>query len=210
MKFPLPKNVFFLLSVLALLTSCDRLNVETVREGTLDFDTSKTLGDAFEKSDVISGGKWTGFEATDGSHVVQFNGELTGLQEELDQAFAKVPQNLQLPQLMALAASGGSPERRIVDLSFLANTPLRIESCDYQIQFLLSKRDDSFDIGSTELKAKIANTETGTSKEHTFTDEEGDVLASIYDNDKVAVAIYVLAEAKKADMAAGLLQQLQN
>ena len=130
MKFNFPSPNFLLVPLVILLASCDRLNVEKVRQGTLDFDTTKTLGDAFGKSDVISGGRWSGFEADDGSQVVQFNGVLPGLQQALDQAFAEVRAN---PGAATLAALGSGGEMGALGLGFLLNSPLRIESCDYQI-----------------------------------------------------------------------------
>ncbi len=199
-----------LLSAIALtvaLASCDRLNVERVRQGTLDFNTTKTLGDAFGKSDVISGGRWSGFEASDGSQVVQFNGVLPGLQQALDQAFAEIKAN---PEAATLAALGSGGEMGALGLGFLLNTPLRIESCNYQIQFLLSKRDDSFDIGATELQTRITNTQSGAAQDYTFNDDEGEILSAIYENDQATIAIYVLAQAMQAQMAEGLLRQLGN
>lgn len=205
----IPPRIFAIawLPLLFILTSCDRLNVEKVRQGTLDFDTTKTLGDAFGKTEVISRGKWTGFQANDGTQVVQFNGTFVGLQEALDQALAEIKNN---PQAAALAALGSGGEMGILGLAMLANAPLQIASCDYQIQFLLSKRDDSFDIGATELKAAVTNTQTGHSREYTFSDEEGEVLAAIYENDPSAIALYILAQAMQAQVAEGLLNQLQN
>lgn len=199
-----------LLSAIALtvaLASCDRLNVEKVRQGTLDFDTTKTLGDAFGKSDVISHGKWSGFAADDGSQVVEFSGAFEGLQQAMDEIFAEIRAN---PQAATLAALGSGGEMGALGLGFLLNTPLRIDSCDYQIQFLLSKRDDSFEIGASELKARITNTQSGEAKDYTFNDEESKVLEAIYDNDKSAVALYVLAQTMQTQMAEGLLRQLGN
>jgi hypothetical protein len=207
MKFRSPSPNLLLVPFVILLASCDRLNVEKVRQGTLDFDTTKTLGDAFGKSDVISHGKWSGFAADDGSQVVEFSGAFEGLQQAMDEIFAEIRAN---PQAATLAALGSGGEMGALGLGFLLNTPLRIDSCDYQIQFLLSKRDDSFEIGASELKARITNTQSGEAKDYTFNDEESKVLEAIYDNDKSAVALYVLAQAMQTQMAEGLLQQLGN
>lgn len=188
------------------LPACDRLNVESVRQGTLDFDTSKTLGDIFGTSEVVSGAKWSGFAANDGSQVVQLNGTFTDLQAALDEAFAEIEQN---PQAATLVALGSGGEMGALGLAMLVNSPLRIDTCSYQIQFLLSKRDDSFEVGSSVLKAVITNTQTGSSKEHTFGDDDSNVLAAIYENNKSAVAVYVLAQAMQAQVAEGLLRQFQ-
>lgn len=207
MKSRFPALLLSAIALTVVLASCDRLNVEKVRQGTLDFDTTKTLGDAFGKSDVISRGKWSGFAADDGSQVVEFSGAFEGLQQAMDEIFAEIRAN---PQAATLAALGSGGEMGALGLGFLLNTPLRIDSCDYQIQFLLSKRDDSFEIGASELKARITNAQSGEGKDYTFNDEEGKVLEAIYDNDKSAVALYVLAQAFQAQMAEGLLRQLGN
>lgn len=205
MKIHAPSPALLLVPLVMLLASCDRLNVEKVRQGTLDFDTTKTLGDAFGKSDVILHGKWSGFAADDGSQVVEFSGAFEGLQQALDETFTEIRAN---PQAATLAALGSGGEMGALGLGFLLNTPLRIDSCDYQIQFLLSKRDDNFEIGASELKARITNTQSGAAKDYTFKDEEGKVLEAIYDNDKSTVALYVLAQAMQAQVAEGLLRQL--
>ena len=134
-------------------------------------------------------------------------GGFEGLQQAMDEVFAEIRAN---PQAATLAALGSGGEMGALGLGFLLNTPLRIDSCDYQIQFLLSKRDDSFEIGASELKARITNTQSGEAKDYTFNDEESKVLEAIYDNDKSTVALYVLAQAMQTQMAEGLLRQLGN
>jgi hypothetical protein len=197
----------FLLCALSLLAACDQLNVEKVRQGTLDLDTSKTLGDAFGRSNLISNGQWSGFESDEGSQIVEFTGRFDGLQEALDEVFSELKAN---PQAAALAALGSGGEMGAIGLGFLMNAPLSIESCEYEIQFLLSKRDDSFNIGAATLKAVIRNTQTGSLREQTFSDDEDTVLTAIYEGDKIAIAFLVLGQAMQAELAEGLLQQLQN
>lgn len=191
---------------LLMLTACDRINVERVRAGTLDFDDTKTLGDALGNLDLISDGKWSGFEATDGRQVVEFNGKLDGLQQALDETFAEIKKN---PEAAAMAALAGGGEMGPLGLAFLVNSPLGIDSCSYQIQFLLSKRDDGFSAGAASLKANIANKKTGTNQECTFEDNDHQILKAIYENDKSAIALYVLSQAMQAELGQGLIKAMQ-
>lgn len=204
------KKSFVLLLVCFIVcfcVGCDRFNVERVRQGTLDFDTTKTVGDALSKTGVLrSPGKWIFFKATDGSDVVQFNSSFPNLQEALDQQLAELKDS---PEATALAALATGSEFGAVGLAMLLHSPLRIKKCEYQIQFVLSKRDDSYVIGQSELKAEIHNVQTGQTQTFVFSDNDGEVLEAIYSGNRADVAFYVLGQAMQAEIAGNLLRELR-
>jgi hypothetical protein len=55
-----------------MITGCS--NVDTVKDGTLNFDNSITVGEAFDKYSYFSDTEWTDFETSNGRRIVQVTG----------------------------------------------------------------------------------------------------------------------------------------
>ena len=56
-----------------MITGCS--NVDTVKDGTLNFDNSITVGEAFDKYSYFSDTDWEDFETLNGRKIVQVTGE---------------------------------------------------------------------------------------------------------------------------------------
>jgi len=61
------------LFLLLFITGCS--DVGTVKNGTLNFDNSITVGEAFDKYSYFSDTDWTDFETSNGRKIVQVTGE---------------------------------------------------------------------------------------------------------------------------------------
>ena len=185
------------------LSACTESRVEMVRNGTLDRDETKTLGDVFGNKALFANGKWEAFDADDGSHVVQFTGSLEGLQEEMDemrQEFEKNPAGFTLAALAQAGEMGG------VGVAMILKSGIRIEECRYEIQFLMSKRKaGAFEVGNSVLKAK-AKMPGGKMAEEEFNDEDGDVLDSLYEGDKAGIAALVVGKMMVSGLFKGVLE----
>ncbi len=186
------------------LAGCSEIRVETVRGGTLDFDETKTIGDVLDNRALISNGRWKSFDADDGSHVVEFSGRILGLDEEMATVGAEFKKN---PAALALGALAGG-EMGAIGLGMLLNSGMEIESCDYTIQFLMSKRDpERFEIGASSFTAKVKMPD-GKVHEESFSDEDSDILESLYDGNKSAIGMIVLSRFLISGVFQQILQQL--
>ncbi len=173
------------------LAGCSEIRVETIRSGTLDFDETKTIGDVLDNRTLISNGRWKSFDAEDGSHVVEFSGKIQGLGEEMATLGEEFQKN---PAALTLGALAGGGEMGAIGLGMLLNSGMEIESCDYTIQFLMSKRDmERFEIGNSSFTAKVKMPD-GKVIEETFTDEDDDILESLYAGNKSAIGMIVLSQ----------------
>lgn len=199
---PLRKPLQMALATIAVcLSGCSEIRVGTVRTGTLDFDESKTIGDVLDNPSLISNGQWTSFEADDGSHVVEFRGDISNLQAELAAVSSEFKENPAAFTLGALASGG---EMGAIGLGMLLNSGMEIEACRYTIQFLMSKRDATrFEVGFSTVEAKVRMPD-GSIVEETFDDEDDSVLEYLYASNKTAIGMFVLSRV----MVSGIFQRL--
>lgn len=193
--------ILSMLIFLMCFTGCSNSRIDLVRNGTLDMDESKTIGDVLDNKSLLSNGRWTYFQAEDGSNVVQFNADIDGLQEQLDLIEAEFKAN---PTALTMGALASGGEMGAVGLGMLLNSEIKIDKCEYQIQFLLSKRDDDrFEIGNSSFTAEVS-LPNGKKSNQTFDDEEDDILGSLYENEKAPIAFVVISKF----MISGFLQQI--
>lgn len=189
------------IAFVAGISGCSEVRIETVRSGTLDFDETKTIGDVLDNPALISNGRWKSFDAEDGSHVVEFTGKIQGLGEEMATLGEEFQKN---PAALTLGALAGGGEMGAIGLGMLLNSGMEIQSCDYTIQFLMSKRDlERFEIGASSFTAKVKMPD-GKVIEETFSDEDGDILESLYDGNKSAIGMVVLSRF----LISGVFQQI--
>jgi hypothetical protein len=204
---PLRKLLQTAFGAIALcLSGCSEIRVETVRTGTLDFDESKTIGDVLDNTSLLSNGKWTSFDAVDGSHVVEFQGDISDLQAELASISSEFQKN---PAALTLGALASGGEMGAIGLGMILNSGMEIKTCRYTIQFLMSKRDPTrFEIGASSVEAKVKMPD-GSIAEEIFNDEEHSVLECLYESNKAAIGMFVLSRAMLGGIFQNLMEGLQ-
>ena len=194
-----------LASALVTLAGCSEIRLETVRNGTLDFDESKTIGDVLDNRDLLSKGNWKYFDAEDGSHVVEFTGQIDGLQVEIETFQTEFKEN---PAALTLGALAGGGEMGALGLGMILNSGMEIQGCNYTIQFLMSKRDiEQFEIGAANFTAQV-KLPNGKVVEETFDDEDGSILESLYESNKTAIAMLVISRVMLSGVFQNLMEQI--
>jgi len=177
------------------------MRVEFVRSATLDFDESKTVGDVLDNPNLIENGSWHSFDAEDGSHLVEFQGDISDLRAELATISSEFKEN---PAALTLGALASGGEMGSIGLGMILNSGMEIESCRYTIQFFMSKRDPTrFEIGASSVEANVKMPD-GSIFEETFNDEEHSVLECLYESNKTAIGMFVVSRV----MVSGIFQKL--
>jgi len=185
--------------------SCSEVRVETVRSGTLDFDETKTIGDVLDNPNLLSNGHWKYFDAEDGSHVVEFSGQIEGLQEQMENLQSEFKKN---PAALTLGALASGGEMGALGLGMLINSGMEMQSCQYTIQFLMSKRDlDRFEIGASSFTAKV-KLPNGEVVQDTFDDQDGTILEALYESNKSTVAMLVLSRVLLSGVFQNILERI--
>jgi len=192
---------FLLATFLVTLAGCSEIRVETVRNGTLDFDETKTIGDVLDNPGLLSNSQWKYFDAEDGSHVVEFSGQIEGLQTEMESLQKEFKKN---PAALTLGALASGGEMGAVGLGMMLNSGMEILGCTFKIQFLISKRNmERFEIGASSFTASV-KLPNGEVVEETFDDHDGTILESLYESNKTTIAIFVVSRV----MVSGIFQKL--
>ena len=198
-------SISFLYIAALGLCSCSEIRLETVRNGTLDFDESKTIGDVLDNRNLLSKGNWKYFDAEDGSHVVEFTGQIDGLQGEIEALQTEFKED---PAALTLGALAGGGEMGALGLGMILNSGMEIKGCNYTIQFLMSKRDiERFEIGAANFTAQV-KLPNGKVIEETFDDEDGSVLESLYESNKTAIAMLVISRVMLSEVFQNLMRQI--
>jgi len=198
-------SISFLYIAALGLCSCSEICLETVRNGTLDFDESKTIGDVLDNRNLLSKGNWKYFDAEDGSHVVEFTGQIDGLQGEIEALQTEFKED---PAALTLGALAGGGEMGALGLGMILNSGMEIKGCNYTIQFLMSKRDiERFEIGAANFTAQV-KLPNGKVIEETFDDEDGSVLESLYESNKTAIAMLVISRVMLSEVFQNLMRQI--
>ena len=197
-------RILFAVALLAL-SACTESRIEIVRNGTLEHDETRTLGDVLDNAALLSNGKWEAFDADDGSHVVQFSGKLRGLQEAMDQMRTEFEKN---PAGFALGALAQGGEMGGLGFAMLVNSGIRIKECHYQVQFLMSKREaGAFQVGNATLRAKVKMPD-GKVVEEEFDDEDDTILDGLYEGEKAGIAAVVVGKMMVSGLFKGILQEV--
>jgi hypothetical protein len=190
-----------LAALLVTLSGCSEIRVETVRNGTLDCDETKTIGDVLDNRNLLSNGQWRYFDAEDGSLVVEFSGHIEGLQAEMESLQKEFKEN---PGALTMGALASGGEMGAVGLGMMLNSGMEILGCTFTIQFLMSKRDmERFEIGASSFTASV-KLPNGEVVEETFDDPDGIILESLYESNKTTIAILVVSRV----MVSGIFQKL--
>lgn len=191
--------------IAVVFCSCSEIRVETVRNGTLDFDETKTIGDVLDNPDLLSNGQWKYFDAEDGSHVVEFTGQIEGLQAEMDSLQKEFKEN---PAALTLGALAGGGEMGALGLGMMLNSGMEIQECNYTIQFLMSKRDiERFEIGASSFLANV-KLPNGELVEETFDDPDGTILEALYESNKTTIAMLVVSRVMVSGVFQNLMEQI--
>jgi len=181
-------------------------SVSTVRDGIMEsYSKSKTVGDAFEKSGIISGGKWTSSKAPTGERIVEFSGSIKGIEKIISTTMKEGEKEAKAKGLGAIFEIA-NPFLKMFDI-------IRIDSCVYTVQFAIDARDShSFELKAAELTVKASPTGDAKegikkllSEELSIVDEETAVLKAIYEAENSDAAIAVKALVLKQVMTAGAL-----
>jgi hypothetical protein len=189
-----------------LLFGSDSGYVSTVRDGIMEsYSKSKTIGDALDKSGVISGGKWTSFKASTGERIVQFSGSIKGIEKTISKTLKEGEKEAKENGLGAVFELA-NPVLKMFDF-------IRVDSCNYTLQFAIDARDSrSFELKAAELNVKASPTGDAKegikkllSEELSIVDGEADVLKAIYQADDSEAAIAVKGIVLKQVMTAGAL-----
>jgi hypothetical protein len=85
---------------------------------------------------------------------------------------------------------------------------MEMQSCQYTIQFLMSKRDlDRFEIGASSFTAKV-KLPNGEVVQDTFDDQDGTILEALYESNKSTVAMLVLSRVLLSGVFQNILERI--
>ena len=194
------------LFVMYLLFSSGDKYVSTVRNGIMkEYSKGKTVGDAFEKSDVVSGGKWTSAKVSTGERIVQFSGSIKGIEKTISTTMKEGENEAKAKGLGAIFDLA-NPFMKMFDI-------VRVDSCVYTVQFEIDAHDkNSFELKAAELTVKASPTGDAKqgikkllSEELSVVDGEVAVLKAIFEADQIGAAIAVKGLVLKQVMTAGAL-----
>jgi len=142
---------------------------ESVKGGTLDFDTSVTVGDALSGYDYFSETSWESFETSQGRTVVEFKGKIN------PEAYIGTTRNL--------GEWTGFEDYTITqDTLSKLNEKIQNLKQTYECQFSISKTDDSFEVLYSGVHTEGIKTQPGESFETDTADEDLSVLSNVYTN----------------------------
>jgi len=66
--------IIFLSMIVVFISNCSVEPMDVVKGGTLNFDESVTVGDAFDKYSYFSDSSWRTFKSSGGNDIVEFTG----------------------------------------------------------------------------------------------------------------------------------------
>ena len=163
---------------LFFLTGCGQVNIESVKQGTLDFDESVTVGDALDGYEFFAETAWETFEDPQGREIVEFNGVID-LNAFIGQEFIR-------SFIFGMPLPSSTEPLTQEELRELL---INYKEFGYKArqQFLLSKRDDSFEIGYGALEFKMVDNEGNVTEGEVTSEQmqeslEMDLLDILYEN----------------------------
>jgi hypothetical protein len=150
--------------LIILLSGCGN-QIDLVKDGTLNYDKSLTVGEALEDYSYFKDTSWNLIEADQGRKVVEFSGTLN-CKRMLEDLFL----DLETIERGKTSLASGSHVEEVtaakiimdqVNKKWFRDYPELIEehnfTLNYDIQFLLSKSDDSFELAYTGLSLEGDN-----------------------------------------------------
>lgn len=167
------KKLLLILVPLLLFFGCSGEDpIAMVKKGTLQFDTTVTVGDALSNYKYFSNTKWSSFEDSQKRTVVEFSGDLDFnkfIGEELDGVPIKVS------------------EEKVKNF----RTKVGDLKLTYIAQFSISKTDNSFNVLFSGINMSGTNHQTGKHGSTQIPDKDLNTLQTIYRN-KPEVSTLVL------------------
>ncbi|MDN4502469.1 hypothetical protein QX776_08650 [Alteromonadaceae bacterium BrNp21-10] len=152
----------FFLGAGLLLSGCSS-DESIVQNGTLNFDSSVTLSDAFDNYEFFSDSDWSSFEDRQNRQFVEFVGNI----------------NIDAHEGTSIPSMGIEVTEEILEKS-KENFPDDLE-LDLKVQFKISKVDDSFEIHRIFMTIRGTNMKTGEYGE-ADTPLQMDAIESVYSN----------------------------
>lgn len=140
--------------------------IELVKQGFMTFDESITLGDALDKYAKFSKTQWQFLTTSQGRQIVECRGELKN--EFINQEFYS-------------GYLQGELQKFIPNATLEDTNRIQITGVTWIFRFILSKTDDSFEMGPGALLIKGTFENNQLSGEYDM--PEDDLLAKIYKNE---------------------------
>jgi len=135
--------------------------IDMVKTGSLQFDTSVTVGDALSGYQYFSNTSWKSYEDPQKRTIVEFNGVL-----DYDKFIGS---KLQGMELTADMVKNGKKQLGDIKLTYVA-------------QFTISKTDETFDVQFSGLNMAGTNRQTGEAVNQNIPDSDLTSLQYIYSN----------------------------
>jgi len=182
-----------------------------VKDGTLNFDETKTINDVFKSNQLLGNQEWEYFEAKDGSQVVQFKADLS--HEKLNSSFKEILAEVEKNPLALLGLSGGS-ESGMIGMGMIFKSNYQFKKCAFVQQFLLSKaKTNEFKIGNSTINyqaTRPGNNGEVLESNGSFDDDDNTIIQNLYEDKPAGASIFLMAKIFAVDTAKQINKSLQN
>jgi len=148
-----------------MISGCSSKPENSVKEGTLNIDTSVTVGDAFNGYKYFSDKSWKAFRDSQNRQIVEFNGKL-----DFDKFANTELEGMTLTtEMLKKAKTQLKAQLGNIELTYIA-------------QFKISKNGKTFKLSYSGIKISGTNKDTGNYFSKDIPDNDLYILRSIYAN----------------------------
>lgn len=144
-----------------IFTGCGSNPEDVVKNGTLQIDSSVTVGDALNGYQYFDDHEWKSFEDPQKRQIVEFNGTL-----DFDKFYDSELQGIKLTADMVKKA-----KKKLGDLAMT-----------YEAQFAVSKDGKTFELRYSGVKMSGTNRDTGKKMDQDLADDDYLMIQHIYAN----------------------------